>query len=141
MKANSTCPKDRDPAREEGLSQPVRYFRNKLAEVRMRCQFCNTETTYEGFERHNTNCRENPNAWMECTFCHEKHMINKEDDHQNSCIPFLRDKIAKKESEVTDLKRKRESDKKQFEESAKKVDKKHREEVARMTKNPEFDTG
>ena len=73
-------------------------------------------------------------------------MINKEDDHQNSCIPFLRDgifyvKIAKKESEVTDLKRKRESDKKQFEESAKKVDKKHREEVARMTKNPEFDTG
>jgi len=117
IQANSTCPKDRDPTQEAGLSQPFRFYRNMLAEVRLRCQFsgCNTETTYEGFRRHEANCRKNPEAWMDCAFCHVKHMINEEDTHKQSCLPFLRDKIAKNELENNELKRKREADKKKIE--------------------------
>jgi len=122
IQANSDCPIDRRPVEEAGLSEPRRFYRNTLAEVRLRCQFsgCNAETTYEGFEQHKTNCPENPEAWIECTFCHVKHMINQEDAHQKSCLPFLHDKIAQKESENEKLKRKREDDKKQIEELAKK---------------------
>jgi len=126
IQANSTCPKDRDPTQEAGLSQPFRFFRNKLAEVRLRCQFpgCNTETTYEGFEAHKSNCRENPAAWKACAFCHVKHLIYEEDAHKKGCIPYLHDKIARSESEKQELekefRRKREADKKEIERVAKK---------------------
>jgi len=121
IQANSTCPIERDSAEEAGLSRPQRYYRNKLAEVRLRCPFSGTETTYEAFERHKMNCPENPDAWMECNFCHVKHMINEEDNHQQSCLPFLRDKIAKNEVEKNELKRKREEDKKEIERLTKKI--------------------
>jgi len=106
----SECPIDRDPAVEAGLGRPRRFFRNKLAEVRLRCPFSGTEITHEAFERHTMNCRENPDAWRECNFCHAKHMINEEVTHQQSCLPFLRDKIDKRESEVKQLKRKYEEE-------------------------------
>jgi len=126
IQANATCPKDRDPTEEAGLSQPVRFYRNMLAEVRLRCQFsgCNTETTYEGFRRHEANCRKNPDAWMECALCHEKHTNSEEETHKQSCLPFLRDKIAKKELENSELKRKREVDKKKY------------DDLERMAKKP-----
>ena len=53
---------------------------------------------------------------MECTFCHEKHMVKDEDSHkQFSCVPSLRDKIEKNQLEIKKLKRKREADKKKIE--------------------------
>jgi len=118
IQRNAYCPTDRIPVEEAGLARPRRYFRNRLAAVRLRCPFtgCETETTYEGFEGHKTNCRKNPDAWMECAFCHVKHMINEEDAHKNTCLPFLHDKIAKKESEVIELTKKREAEKKEYEE-------------------------
>jgi len=144
IQANSDCPIDRLPVEEAGLSQPRRFYRNTLAEVRLRCQFsaCNAETTYEGFERHKTNCPENPEAWIECTFCHVKHMINEEETHQKSCLPFLHDKIARNESEKKELekefRRKREADKKQCKDEIERVAKKSRTMRYIFTWNAKF---
>jgi len=130
IQANSTCPKDRNLTEETGIGQACRFFRNKLADVRLRCQFsgCNAEINYEGFDRHKNECRENPDVWMECTLCHDKHMKDEEDTHKKSCIPFLRETIDKTKSEKTELerefRRKREADKK------------HYEEIERMAKKP-----
>jgi len=99
------CPIDGARAVEAGLGRPSRFFRNKLAEVRLRCPFSGTEITHEGFNRHTTNCRMNPDALMECNFCQTKHRINEEGTHQQSCLPFLRDKIAKNEEEKKEFQR------------------------------------
>jgi len=146
IQANSVCPKDRDPAEEAGLAQPCRFFRNKLADVRLRCQFseCNAETTHAGFERHKNQCRHNPDAWMECEFCQGKHMKDEEDTHKNSCVPFLRDTIDKKESEKKELemefRRKREADKKQYDEEIERMTKKSRTMRYIFTWNAQFPT-
>jgi len=142
IQANSTCPKDRDPVEEAGLRQPVRFFRNKLADVRLRCQFssCNREITYEGFERHKTNCPHNPDAWMECTFCHFKHMIKQESIHKKTCIPFLHDTIDKKESEKKKVERKREADKKQYDDKIERMEKKSRTVLYILTWDAKFPT-
>jgi len=117
VQSKANCPIDRDPVEEAALTKPCRYFRNKLARVHFHCQFtdCNSETTYDGFEVHKNSCRYNPDAWMDCTFCHVKHKIIEEATHKNSCLPFLRDKIAKNELEKkAELKRQREADKNQY---------------------------
>jgi len=51
-------------------------------------------------------------------------MIHEEGTHQQSCLPFLRDKIAKNEVEKKDFERKREADTKKY------------EELERMAKRP-----
>jgi len=107
VQSNSNCPIDRDPVEEAALTRPCRYFRNKLARVHFRCEFtgCDSETAYEVFEVHKNSCRYNPDALMECNFCHVYHKIIEEDAHKKSCIPFLHDTIAKNELEKNKLKR------------------------------------
>jgi len=141
IQANSTCAKDGAPTEEAGLRQPCRFYRNTLADVRLRCPVfgCNTETTYEWFERHKINCRPNPEAFMECAFCHEQHMKNEEDTHKQSCLPFLRDKIAKNELGKNELKREREADKKKYEE-LERIAKKPRNTRYIMTWDAKFPT-
>jgi len=63
---------------------------------------------------------------MECNFCHFKHMIKEESTHKKTCIPFLHDTIDKKESEKKKVERKREADKKQYDEKLEQMAKKSR---------------
>jgi hypothetical protein len=95
---NRTCPLDRNPIQESDLGQPRRYFRNMLANLKLRCPFCSGKTTYGDSERHKKNCqkkfRENPDAATECTFCSTKYIVKEEELHKNMCILFLQQRIA-----------------------------------------------
>ena len=113
MKTNPNCPKDRKAVEESGLSQVRRYFKNLLANLAVRCEFCDAGTTHGELEGHKATCPQNPDL-VECTFCNVKYLIKDEKVHKKSCIPFLHQKIAKNKRKKNELKRKIENYKKQM---------------------------
>jgi len=75
LQINPTCPVDRKAVEESDLGQPRRYFRNMLANLKLRCPFCSDETTHGDFERHKTNCPRNPDAAIACTCCNVEYTV------------------------------------------------------------------